>query len=525
MSTEMSLSEAEKVGNLKADIVIIGSGGGLVAAAAAAEKGIKDIIVVEKRGSLGGVTRMAQGFFACESPLQQQEQVLLDKDAAFKIFMNWDHWARVNPRVLRAYVNKSGDTVRWFQKKGVKFELKMHAVNRIRCIHWPLKGAGPEFGRGAELIRVLTKECRELGVQVLTRTMAQRILRDARGNVSGLVAARNDQEFQIESKCVIIATGGFSSDIELVKKYCPDFDPSSVSGDETESHLSGDADYEEETEPGGGSARYRPVEGLRMAEEVGAAIATDVPFPSHGGLDYRMRGGLAFDKNEPLVHVVGEPYTVKVNKLGRRFVDESTVGGDSLQPDKLSFTLFDDRIRRHIEENGVMIGKGWGQMEKAVRTELPGLGKALRKFSGRGEESVAKIAGSWEEMAKWMGAEPAALKTEIDEYNRFCDQGYDEVFAKERRYLQPLRTPPFYGLRYSGKGWGETMGGIKVNERMEVQDHQYKSIPGLYAAGIIADGWTGRVYCGELPGTSLGFTVNSGRIAGESAAAYAMGKL
>ena len=65
----MSPSAKEKTENLKANIVIIGSGGGLVAAAAAAEKGVQDIIVLEKKGSLGGVTKMAQGFFACESPV------------------------------------------------------------------------------------------------------------------------------------------------------------------------------------------------------------------------------------------------------------------------------------------------------------------------------------------------------------------------------------------------------------------------------------------------------------------------
>ena len=80
----MTPSGTEKNKNLNANMVIIGSGGGLVAAAAAAEKGIKDIIVLEKKGSLGGVTKMAQGLFACESPLQKREQITVDKDVCFK---------------------------------------------------------------------------------------------------------------------------------------------------------------------------------------------------------------------------------------------------------------------------------------------------------------------------------------------------------------------------------------------------------------------------------------------------------
>jgi fumarate reductase flavoprotein subunit len=521
----MSPSSKEKTNNIKANIVIIGSGGGLVAAAAAAEKGVKGIVVLEKKGTLGGVTKMAQGFFACESPVQQQQQIIVDKDVVFKTYMSWDHWAKINPRVLRAYINKSGDTVRWFQEKGVLFDLKMHTINQTRCLHWPLKGKGPDYGRGAELIKVLIKECQDLGVEMLTRTTAKKIMRDTRGNISGVIAVRDGQELEIKTKSVIIATGGFAADVDLLKKYCPDFDDS-ILEKETVDHFAGDPDYEGK-EAADDAANRRAAEGLRMAEEIGAAIANDIPYPPHTGLDYRVPGGLAFDKNEPLVHIPGEPYTVKVNKLGRRYVDE-TVGGagiaDSLQPDKFYFTIFDDRIRRDIEAKGVLIGKGWGRNEIGVRMALPGLEKAMQKFSKQGEEPVAMVADSWDEIAKWIGADTKVLKAEIDEYNRYCDQGYDEVFAKERRFLRPLRTPPYYGLRSTSGGWSETMGGIKINERMEVHDKQYRSIPGLYAAGVIADGWTGRIYCGEYPGTTLGFTMNSGRIAGESAADFILAK-
>jgi len=501
----MSSKNAGAQKNTEADIVIIGSGGGMAAAAASAEKGAKGILVLEKQGSLGGVTRMAQGFFACESPVQQREQVFLGRDEVFKTYMSWTHWSRLDPRVIRAYVNKSGDTVRWFMDKGVQFELKMHYPNQKRGLHWPLKGKGPEYGGGAELIKVLTGECRELGVNFLTRTGAKRILRNDLGNITGVIAASGGREFEIKTGCVIIASGSFSGDIDLLQKYCPDYD---------------------EKVPVGEISQLLTGEGLRMAAEIGAAIAEEIPYPSHRGLDYRVKGHLGLDKNDMLVHIVTEPYVVKVNKLGRRYVDESVFGSeaaDALQPDKVTFTLFDDRIRRDMEEKGVHIGKGWGLNETLVRTGLPGLEKSLIKWNELGEASVAKIAGSWEEMAKWIGADSEVLKSEIDEYNGYCDRGYDELFAKEWRHLRALRTPPYYGLRSAG-GWGETMGGIKVNERMEVLDTRNMPIPGLYACGTIADGWMGPIYCTECSGTSLGFTINSGRIAGENAAGFVAGK-
>jgi fumarate reductase flavoprotein subunit len=498
----MSPRGTDKVENLKANIVIIGSGGsGLVAAVTAAEKGVKGIIVLERMGSLGGVTRMAQGFCAFESPVQQREQFLVDKDVAFKTYMSYDNWATINPRVQRAFINKSGDTVRWFQEKGVHFELKTHAVNQSRVLHWPLKGEGPEFGRGAELIRVLTRECQKLGVETLTRTMAKRLIRDAKGKIAGVVAVRDNQEFEIKTRSVIIATGHMALGMA--------------------EQSSGDPDWDETGKPD----PQRDVAGEKLAEKIGAAIIKEVASHGHhGDVDYRVKGRLAIDKNEPLVHVTTEPYTVMINKLGRRYIDEAayrygTTGAP--QPGNVAFVLFDEQIRRDMEEKGVLIGKGWGLDESAVRTGLPGLKKALQKWSKRGEEPVAKITDSWDEVAKWMGVDPEVLKAEIDEYNHYCDQGYDEIFAKERRYLKPLRTPPYYGLRILA-GWDQaTQSTIKINERMEVIDTQYRAIPGLYAAGIVTGGWDG---CREYPGTGLGFVVTSGRISGENAAEYVLGK-
>ena len=118
-----------------------------------------------------------------------------------------------------------------------------------------------------------------------------------------------------------------------------------------------------------------------------------------------------------------------------------------------------------------------------------------------------------------MGADPSVLERTVDQYNRFCDNGHDEAFAKERIYLQPLRTPPYYALRCDVV-YLTTTGGLKVNERMEVIGASARPIPGLYAAGNDTGGWECETYNVLLPGTTFGFAVNSGRIAGESAALF-----
>jgi fumarate reductase flavoprotein subunit len=131
-------------------------------------------------------------------------------------------------------------------------------------------------------------------------------------------------------------------------------------------------------------------------------------------------------------------------------------------------------------------------------------------------EPHVKISDSWEEIAGWMGADPKILEKTIDEYNDGCDRGYDPVFSKDRRYLAPLRTPPYYAIK-SNSDYLDTIGGIKINERMEVLDRQGEPIPGLYAAGVVAGGWQGETYCVVLSGAASGFAVNSGRIAAENA--------
>jgi len=82
-----------------------------------------------------------------------------------------------------------------------------------------------------------------------------------------------------------------------------------------------------------------------------------------------------------------------------------------------------------------------------------------------------------------------------------------------------VRTPPYYAVR-GHVALCDAYGGIKINENMEVLDAEDKPIPGLYAAGSTTGCWESESYCYRLTGHLVGFALNSGRIAGESAARY-----
>jgi fumarate reductase flavoprotein subunit len=509
----MGSTGTNKTKKLQADVVVMGSGGGLAAAVAAAEEGAS-VILLEKENVLGGYTRQANGIGACGSPAQKRRNINVTVDRVFKTFISWDHWYKINPRVIRAYLEKTGDTIRWLEEKGVEFEVGgFGLVSGLTIGHMPV-------GMGAAIQKALIKSAKDLGVITLINTSGKRILRGPKGNVTGAVAVTKDgEEIQIETESVIIATGGFGNNRELLKKHCPDYYDGMILDQwpHREAH-SGD--------------------GLIMAEEIGAALSDSVPI-YHIGPHYY---GFMYPWQNPAAMALS-PYGVWVNKKGKRFITESgyemsetetsypqgisthhqhTNNGNAIlmQPDKVMFAIFDDEIRSLMEEGRIAMEKrlkqaGPGGGTKTLEKGLPGLKVDLQK-QARAKDPATKIADSWDEIAAWIGADPAVLKAEIAEYNSFCEKGYDEIFLKEPRFLHPLRRPPYYAMRCYARV-GETMGGIKVNEHMEVLDTQGNVIPGAYVGCVIADGWNGQHSCHMGP---MGFTINVGRIAGENAARY-----
>ena len=142
------------------------------------------------------------------------------------------------------------------------------------------------------------------------------------------------------------------------------------------------------------------------------------------------------------------------------------------------------------------------------------------KTTTRKIEPLGKISTDLNEIAEWMGTDPTTLKETVRSYNTACDNGYDPVYNKDRRYLQSLRNPPYYVFK-CGTVYLTTTGGIRTNGNLEVLDNRDNAIPGLFASGNDTGGYEGSTYCVLLPGSTFGYAVNSGRIAGENAAEYA----
>jgi fumarate reductase flavoprotein subunit len=170
---------------IETDVVVIGSGGcGLAAAVTAAEGGAK-IIVLEKERSLGGSSNFFEGTFAVESSIQREKYITYSRDEAFKNFMEYSHW-RADPRVVRAFVDESAETIAWLQEHGIEFiDVTINMPDAPRTYH-TVKGAGEA------VVKMLATKAKEKGVDIRLATPAKKILRGSEC-VTGVAAEQEER--------------------------------------------------------------------------------------------------------------------------------------------------------------------------------------------------------------------------------------------------------------------------------------------------------------------------------------------
>lgn len=463
---------------LQADLVVIGGGGaGLPAALTAIEGGVGRVLLLEKRRNLGGNASMAGGFiFAAESHRQKEANWTEGRDDVFKKIMAFNHYDRVKPRVIRAFVDKSGETVQWLEDRGAAF--KFGHMETMPC--HILEGMKAPVGGFSRVIKLLGDRFEQAGGQVLLNTAADQIICNADGVIEKVLAKdKQGETVEIYTKCVFLACGGFTGNTELLHKYFPDY--------------YSDA-YWTDAVPNMG-------EGIQLAKDVGAGLTKHCTLVKEPAYSFETK------KSMPN-RAAMEPASLWVNSRGERFADESifiddvTTNALVAQPGMLGFALFDSNLIDFMVKH-----------PRAVLGPNPVNLRDVFDAEAQTREWCIKT-DSFAEIASWIGADPAALKQTIDEYNSFVANGHDGLFAKDKANLVPLATAPFYALKFRPL-MVETVGPVEINEKMEVLDPQGKAISGVYAGGSIASGWQGNDY--YLFGSALGWAINSGRIAGENA--------
>lgn len=494
---------------LEADVIVIGGGAsGITAAVAAAEKEAS-VIVLEKGSTTGGAANMGMGIFAVESKYQKAQLVDFSKEDAFNLLMNYTHW-RVDARLVRKYIEQSSDTINWMESMGVEFLGAYKYFEKSTQTWHVVKTAGsnvPAERAASNMFRALTERAEELGVEIMYQTKASRIIMED-GQVTGVELVGADGVKHIaECNAVIVATGGFGDSPKMIHEQL---------GYEWGKDLH--------------SFRIPGVEGegLNMLWESGAgrvAPTMELTFTTPG----------VTDVFKTLSETMRQP-NLMVNLDGHRFINEEIMNNTvytgnaiSLQRERSAFTIIDDSILDTYRKTGldyVTVHHNIKTVEKwdkelngylsGEAAEQSGLSE-LHNADQKSQENIF-MADSLEELCEKTGIHLDNLKATIEEYNEACTQS-DAMFFKKQKYMKPLKGKKFFAARHYPAGYG-SLGGVKTNDKMEVLNPAGLKIPGLYACGTDACNIYGDSYCFFLPGNTMSFAVNSGRMAGYNAMDY-----
>lgn len=475
------------------DLIVIGGGGaGKSAALTAAQEGNLRVALLEKMPETGGSSIYAEGTCAFESVEQKERKVppvtgelnqrhYPTREDGFRRYIDYSHH-RANPEVARMFVDNSAETIDIMKSLGVVFtDVTIYAYNQpleVNSFHRP-------DGLGERVQEIFLRACINAGVDIFTSTPAQKIIMN-NGAVAGVEAVdSNGNTMTIGSKAVIIATGGFGNNPDLVEKY---------------SWQGRNAHHTYQCVP-----TQNTGDGLNMALEVGADTESlgalmIIPCARSKTLTSHVSGA-------------GSQPVLWVNKTGRRFASEEVAmsfadSGNTMakQPEGVVYAIIDSDTVTHFMEEGSDIGLGdfIEYQQKLIRLQA--------ELDQDVAEGIAWKGDTIEELAKNMGLDPAVLANTVAEYNDACDKGYDPMFYKSAKFLRPVRKATFYAINMAPSVL-VSCGGIRVNGNLQVTDKDYKPISGLYAVGMEASGLYGDTYNLDCPGSANGFAHTSGRVA------------
>jgi len=465
------------------DVVVVGSGGaGLSAAITACKAGAK-VIVLEKQPVTGGNTALsAGGMNAAGTRFQNNNGD--SPDTMYNDTLKAGSLTPGNPlndtSLVRILADNSASSVYWLTDE---LGADLSNVGLLAGSSYP-RSHRPSGGKaiGAHLISVLKtaaataddpttppaaeNRCKSLEIRVNSKVV--KILEDAQHKVTGVyVDGRHHGLYAIQSKAVVLTAGGFSANPARVALYQPGY-----------------ANLPTSNQPGATG------DGI----DLGAAIQAKLQ-----GMEYiQVHPTLAVSGHTLITEGVRGNGGILVNRAGSRFVNElakrSVVTAEVFkQTGARVFMVFDQAVR-----------------------------DSLAQIEGYFALGLVREGVSVGDLAAQMGVPSATLVATIDAYNATYDATLppNHVDPVTGRSIQrPLRISKFYAIEVE-PGLHYTMGGVKIDTQTRVIGVDGAPIPGFFAAGEVTGGVHG---ADRLGGNSISETITFGRIAGASAAQFALG--
>ncbi len=454
-ANKLAVEEAKQE-DLDVDVVIVGSGGAGLSAAIEAKEAGKSVVILEQMPIIGGNTNRATGGLnAAETTIQEENGIKDSKQTFYDDTLKGGH--NINdPELLRTLVDNAPEAIYWLNDMGAgisRVSLSGGATNPR--IHTPADGSAI----GPVVVNVLSEKLKELGVDILLNSKAVKLIQQD-GAVVGVEAVdKNENPFKVNAKAVILATGGFGANSEMVVQYRPELE-----GFSTTNHAGATGS------------------GIVMAQEAGADLMQIEQIQIHPTTDpesgYMFTEGLRGDG------------AILVNKEAKRFTNElltrDVVSQNILkQTDKMAYLITNQEM---VDENA-------------------SLAKYIKEGYATKGDDLALLAGE-------LNLDAATLEATLKTYTQFVKDGKDTEF--ERAHLtQTLEAGPYYAIPVT-PGVHHTMGGVKIDTQTHVLNPEGQAISGLYAAGEIAGGVHGG---NRIGGNAVADIIVFGRIAGQTAAA------
>ena len=466
---------------IKTELAIMGSGLAGLSAALRARKAGVDVALFEKRPFQGGgVSNTPMSTMGCRPEREYQ-------DKAFEIHMDYTNW-NANAAAVRSWIKYSSQIKSFINDElGLEFmgtkETSLEEMGtypgygacfpKAFCIgdFFYFKPIGK--GHGAAVIcKKMADLFRKEGGEIYFNTPIQKLIKQG-DKITGAIAYDRvaDEQVLIEAKAVLIASGGFMDNAEMMRKE--------LGLKITDKNLSDGATVF----PIHFNNAQMMGDGINAVWEIGGAkggcgvnSGCSIPGPGIVG------DNIAWVQPTQLTTLIEQPY-LHVNKYGQRFMDEGHSDEHMViytavnnQPDKEAYIIFDADVLHRMETKGVE--RTYFIFDNPV---LENVHAQFESVIEKGNKHVF-IADSIEALCKQTGIDEAGLKETLTRYNGFSDAGYDDDFGCKAECLFPVRKPKFYALRLALAGY-HAIGGIRINGKCEVVDTKLRPIKGLYAAG------------------------------------------
>jgi fumarate reductase flavoprotein subunit len=466
------------------DVVVVGAGiAGLTASISARESGARTILL-EKGPTLhqrGGHNA------AIASRMQKAAGLKIDRNNIIATIM--EHGAyRCDQRVITTWANNCSQTMDWLLDMADAAKITVALDPATKSWYFPNYPTIHIFTPNAQetLANMLQDKSRAVGADQRFNSPVVRLLREGQGRVIGVIAQNPDgshTRYNVE-KAVILCTGDYGSDRQMIRQYCWDYvnnlkchyDPPVNTGD-----------------------------GHKMGMWIGAAIDD----PPHCVMLFDW----AVWSEEGLFNLARQPW-LYVNVDGERFMNEDLPYNYACcqilqQPGGVWWSVWD---AKYDDEWPKMKSQCCKNMASPTNWWTPDwFQSAIRK----GHIMTGQTP---EELARKMEVPVASFQASTARYSQLARDGYDADFGKHPDRLTTLEKPPYYACKMEVR-YMVTLGGLKINSKLQVLDTRKNPIPGLYAAGNVSGSFFGHQYPTTVPGLTHSRAWTFGRLAGQSAAA------